>query len=79
MWFAGGGVKGGRIVGQTDEFGLRALGEKYHMRDFHATVLHLLGYDHETDDGQMARVEARLRRKGGLPSGLIARGARPRV
>jgi probable rRNA maturation factor len=42
-------------------------------------LLHLLGYDHETDDGQMARVEARLRRKGGLPSGLIARGARPRV
>lgn len=36
-------------------------------------LLHLLGYDHETDDGQMARVEARLRRKGGLVSGLIAR------
>jgi probable rRNA maturation factor len=37
-------------------------------------LLHLLGYDHETDRGTMARVEARLRRKGGLPLGLIARG-----
>ena len=45
MWFAGGGVKGGRIVGETDEFGLNAIGEKYHMRDFHATILHALGLD----------------------------------
>jgi probable rRNA maturation factor len=36
-------------------------------------LLHLLGYDHESDDGAMARVEARLRRKGGLPGGLIER------
>jgi probable rRNA maturation factor len=37
-------------------------------------LLHLLGYDHEGDRGQMARAEARLRRKAGLPLGLIARG-----
>jgi probable rRNA maturation factor len=36
-------------------------------------LLHLLGYDHETDAGEMRRVEARLRRKGGLPGGLIER------
>ncbi len=36
-------------------------------------LLHLLGYDHETDTGEMARAERRLRRKGGLPSGLIER------
>jgi probable rRNA maturation factor len=36
-------------------------------------LLHLAGYDHETDDGQMARIEARLRRQGGLREGLIAR------
>jgi probable rRNA maturation factor len=36
-------------------------------------LLHLLGYDHESDEGEMARVERRLRRKGGLPSGLIER------
>jgi probable rRNA maturation factor len=39
-------------------------------------LLHLLGYDHEADDGEMRRVEARLRRRGGLPGGLIERGAR---
>ena len=38
-------------------------------------LLHLLGYDHETDSGQMRRVERRLRRRGGLPGGLIERGA----
>ena len=38
-------------------------------------LLHLAGYDHETDDGEMARVEARLRRKGGLAVGLIERAA----
>ena len=37
-------------------------------------LLHLLGYDHETDDGAMSRAERRLRRKGGLPAGLIERG-----
>lgn len=39
-------------------------------------LLHLLGYDHDTDDGQMARLERRLRRKGGLTEGLIERGSR---
>ena len=37
-------------------------------------LLHLLGYDHEQDNGRMGRVERRLRRKGGLPEGLIERG-----
>jgi probable rRNA maturation factor len=37
-------------------------------------LLHLLGYDHERDDGRMARLERRLRRRGGLPEGLIERG-----
>jgi hypothetical protein len=45
MWFAGGGVKGGQVIGATDEFGLRAQGERFHMRDFHATILHALGLD----------------------------------
>ena len=42
-------------------------------------LLHLLGYDHEHDGGRMARLEARLRRKGGLREGLIERGAAPTV
>jgi probable rRNA maturation factor len=41
-------------------------------------LLHLIGYDHEGDDGRMRRVERRLRRKGGLREGLIDRAARPR-
>lgn len=45
MWFAGGGSKGGTIVGETDELGLRGVGDRYHMRDFHATMLHMLGLD----------------------------------
>ena len=46
MWFAGGGVKGGQAIGDTDEFGLRALENcRYPMRDFHATILHALGLD----------------------------------
>jgi probable rRNA maturation factor len=39
-------------------------------------LLHLLGHDHETDEGEMARLERRLRRRGGLPAGLIERGGR---
>lgn len=45
MWFAGGGVKGGQVLGSTDEFGLRAVGDRFHMRDFHSTILHALGLD----------------------------------
>ncbi|MDZ4801572.1 MAG: DUF1501 domain-containing protein [Bryobacteraceae bacterium] len=45
MWFAGGGVNAGRTIGQTDEFGVKGVGDRYHMRDFHATLLHLLGLD----------------------------------
>ncbi|MBI1353138.1 MAG: DUF1501 domain-containing protein [Acidobacteria bacterium] len=45
MWFAGGGTKGGRVIGATDDFGLRAVEKPYTMRDFHATLLHLLGLD----------------------------------
>jgi hypothetical protein len=45
MWFAGGGVKAGTVVGETDELGLRALDKRLHMRDFHATILQLLGMD----------------------------------
>jgi len=47
MWLAGGGVKGGYIHGATDEFGFRAAEKPVHVHDLHATVLHLLGFDHE--------------------------------
>jgi hypothetical protein len=47
MWLAGGGVKGGLAYGATDEFGFRAVDRKVHVHDLHATLLHLLGFDHE--------------------------------
>ena len=46
MWFAGGGVKGGVTYGATDELGYHAVENQVHIRDLHATMLHLLGIDH---------------------------------
>jgi hypothetical protein len=46
-WLAGGGVKGGQTIGATDEFGYAAVQNKVHVHDLHATILHLLGLDHE--------------------------------
>ena len=44
---AGGGVKGGMIHGSSDEFGFAAAEKKMHVHDLHATILHLMGIDHE--------------------------------
>jgi hypothetical protein len=46
-WLAGGGVRGGLAYGATDDFGFRAVQDKVHIHDLHATILHLLGLDHE--------------------------------
>ncbi|MCC7374688.1 MAG: DUF1501 domain-containing protein [Verrucomicrobiales bacterium] len=46
-WFAGGGTRGGVAIGSTDEIGLRAVDHPCHVHDLHATILHLLGLDHE--------------------------------
>jgi hypothetical protein len=46
MWLAGGGVKGGQAFGATDDFGFAAVENKVHVHDLHATMLHLLGFDH---------------------------------
>ncbi len=46
-WMAGGGVKGGHVHGATDEFGFKAVEKPVHVHDLHATILHLLGFDHE--------------------------------
>ena len=47
MWLAGGGVRGGYVHGATDEFGFKAVENRVHVHDLHATILHLLGFDHE--------------------------------
>ena len=46
-WLAGGGVKGGQAIGATDEFGFKAVEDPVHVHDLHATMLRLLGFDHE--------------------------------
>jgi hypothetical protein len=47
LWMAGGGVKGGMTYGATDDYGYEAVENRMHIHDWHATLLHLLGLDHE--------------------------------
>ena len=47
VWMAGGGVKGGMTYGATDPFGFKAIEKPVHVHDLHATLLHLMGMDHE--------------------------------
>ena len=47
MWMAGAGIKGGTSYGETDEFGFEAAVDRVHVHDIHATILHLMGIDHE--------------------------------
>jgi len=46
MWMAGGGIKGGQVLGATDDFGLSAVESPYSIHDVHATILRLIGVDH---------------------------------
>ena len=61
MMWAGGGVKGGQSIGQTDELGLRAVEDKLHVHDLHATIMHLMGVDHTKmiyhDKGRPERID----------------------
>ncbi|WP_038163597.1 DUF1501 domain-containing protein [Verrucomicrobium sp. BvORR106] len=60
MWMAGGGVKGGQAYGATDEFGFQAVENKMHVRDLHATILALLGFNHEKFTYKYAGLDFRL-------------------
>lgn len=60
MWFAGGGIKGGTVYGETCEFGYNIAQGATHVRDFHATLLHLLGIDHERLTYKFQGLDARL-------------------
>jgi len=59
-WMAGGGVRGGRVIGATDELGFRAVEDRVHVHDLHATILTLLGLDHQRltylFDGRLRRL-----------------------
>ena len=60
MWMAGGGVKPGVSYGQTDELGYNAVKDIVHVRDFHATMLHLLGLDHHRFSEKFQGLDMRL-------------------
>ena len=47
MWMAGGGIKPGQVIGKTDDFAYNVLEDPVHVHDFHATMLHCLGINHE--------------------------------
>src|SRR5262245_49236747 len=69
MWMAGGGVKGGTIYGETDDFSYNVIQDPVHIRDFHATVLHLLGFDHKRFSYRYQGLDQRL--TGVEPAGVI--------
>jgi hypothetical protein len=60
MWLAGGGTRGGTIYGETDEFSYNIIKDPVHIRDFHATVLHLLGFDHQRFTVRQQGLDQRL-------------------
>jgi hypothetical protein len=60
MWMAGGGSRGGTIYGQTDEFSYNIVENPVHIRDFHATVMHLLGIQHDRFTVRVQGLDARL-------------------
>jgi len=73
IWMAGGGTKAGHAHGKTDEYGFEAVEGKVHVHDWHATVLHLLGFDHEKLTYRHAGREMRLTDvKGNVVKGVIA-------
>lgn len=65
LWMAGGGVKGGNIIGKTDEFGWHAVEDRVHVHDFHATLLHLFGLDHLKLTHNFKGLDVRLTNQGG--------------
>ena len=69
MWMAGGGVRGGQIYGATDDFSYNIVDKPLHIRDFHATVLNLLGFDHERFTVKYQGLDQRL--TGVLPAHVV--------
>jgi len=60
MWMAGGGAKGGTIYGETDDFSYNIIKDPLHISDFHATVMHLLGFNHERFTYKFQGLDQRL-------------------
>jgi hypothetical protein len=60
MWLAGGGIRGGTIYGETDDFSYNIVKDPVHIRDLHATILHLLGFDHQRFSVRYQGLDQRL-------------------
>ena len=69
MWMAGGGAKGGTIYGETDDFSYNIVKDPVHIRDFHATVLHLMGFNHNDFSYRFQGLDQRL--TGVMPAQVI--------
>ncbi|MCC9602912.1 DUF1501 domain-containing protein [Stieleria sp. JC731] len=73
VWLAGGGIKGGVTVGETDEWGYHAIRDRYEMHDLHATMLHLMGLDHTRTTFRFSGRDMRLTDvHGKLIEGILA-------
>ena len=73
MWLAGGGVKGGHVHGATDDFGMVSVKDPVHVHDLHATILHLMGIDHERLTFHYSGRDFRLTDvKGHVVKGILA-------
>ena len=60
VWLAGGGVKGGQVIGKTDELAWRPVADAVHLQDLHATMLHLFGIDHKRLSVRRQGLDVRL-------------------
>jgi hypothetical protein len=69
MWMAGGGSKGGQIYGETDDFSYNIVKDPLHISDFHATIMHLMGYNHERMTYKFQGLDQKL--TGVLPAKVI--------
>jgi len=65
-WMAGGGIKGGQVIGKTDEIGWNPIEDPVHINDFHATILHLFGIDHQRLTYRFQGRDFRLTDVGGV-------------
>jgi hypothetical protein len=69
MWMAGGGAKGGQIYGETDDFSYNIVKDPLHISDFHATIMHLMGYNHERLTYKFQGLDQKL--TGVLPAKVV--------
>jgi hypothetical protein len=69
MWMAGGGAKAGRIYGETDDFSYNIIKDPLHISDFHATIMHLMGYNHERLTYKFQGLDQKL--TGVLPAKVV--------